>query len=253
MRVTAEDIAAHADGQLDPLRDAEVAAAIAADDELAAQLAAHQVLKARLAGHFAPILQQPVPDHLAAMLRPNATPAADPAPVTSLPSVASLADAREKRQQRSLAGKPRWLWFAGPALAAGLALAVVLPGGGGSGGSGDYAAGGDYAGGALADTLDGQLVATQDQAGDTRILLSFQDKAGAFCRAFADPAQSGVACRDDQGWRIIFDAAGADAQQGDYRMAGNATASVMEQAQAMASGPALDAAQEQQAKARGWR
>ena len=41
-------------------------------------------------------------------------------------------------------------------------------------------------------------------------------------------------------------------QAGEYRQAGSA-AEIMERAQAMAAGPALDAAQEQAAKARGWR
>ena len=41
-------------------------------------------------------------------------------------------------------------------------------------------------------------------------------------------------------------------QTGEYRQAGS-LAEVMERAQAMAAGPALDAAQEQAAKADGWR
>jgi hypothetical protein len=36
-------------------------------------------------------------------------------------------------------------------------------------------------------------------------------------------------------------------------MAGNPAAEVLERAQAMAAGPALDGAQEEAAKARGWR
>ena len=48
-------------------------------------------------------------------------------------------------------------------------------------------------------------------------------------------------------------AAGVPAQQADYRMADNPAAEVLERAQAMAAGPALDGAQEQAAKARGWR
>ena len=47
MTVTREELAAFADGELDPAREAEVAAAVAADPELEAQLEAHRTLRAR--------------------------------------------------------------------------------------------------------------------------------------------------------------------------------------------------------------
>jgi hypothetical protein len=105
----------------------------------------------------------------------------------------------------------------------------------------------------LAEALDGQLVAAQSADAETRILLSFRDEAGTYCRAFAGEAQGGIACRDDAGWRLIEEAAGAEGQDSEYRMAGNPAAEVLERAQAMAAGPALDGAQEQAARARGWR
>jgi hypothetical protein len=154
------------------------------------------------------------------------------------PKVIDLAAARQRRA----GALPRWSWVVGPALAASLALAVFLPRGGG-----------DYAEGALADTLDNQLVAAQAADAPTRILLSFRDEEGDYCRAFAGAAQSGIACREDAGWRLRMTGAGVPAQQGDFRMAGTPAAEVLERAQAMAAGPALDAAQEQQAQARGWR
>jgi hypothetical protein len=228
MNVTPEELAAYADGELGPARAAEVSAAVHADSALARQLDAHRTLRDRLGAHFAPVLEQPVPEQLTAMLRPSPS------------SIASLTDARERRDRaRSL---PRWTWFAGPALAASLALAVFLPRGGDG-----------YVGGTLADALERQLVATQDQSATTRILLSFRDGTGAYCRAFAGEAQSGIACRDTEGWRMVLDGEGAPAQQGDYRMAGNPAAEVLERAQAMAVGPALDAAQEETARAAGWR
>lgn len=226
MSVTREDLAAYADGELDVARAAEVAAAIETDPALAEQLRAHRALRERLSAHFAPILQAPLPERLTAPLSPKA-------------GVIDFGAARA-RHARTLA---RWSWIAVPALAASLALAVFLPRG----------SGGDYARGALAASLDGQLVATQDTAAPTRILLSFQDQAGTYCRAFASEAQSGVACRDDQGWRFVMRGEGARGRSGDYRMAGASAAQVLERAQAMAAGPALDAAAEQAAKARGWR
>jgi hypothetical protein len=151
--------------------------------------------------------------------------------------IVSFTAAKERRDHRI----PRWSWIAAPALAASLALGVFLPRGGG----------GDYAQGALADALDGQLVATQGDA-PTRILLSFSDEAGSYCRAFAGEAQSGIACRDDTGWRLEFKGEGVQAQTGEFRMAGTSAEAVLERAQAMAAGPALDATQELAARHRDW-
>jgi hypothetical protein len=227
MSVTREDIAAFADGQLDPAREAEVAALVAADPALAGQVRAHRALREQLAGHFAPILDAPLPERLTA-------------PLTEKPRVVDFAAARETRERARVL--PRWSWIAGPALAASLALAVFLPRGGS-----------DYADGALAAALDTQLVAAQDARAPTRILLSFREEGGAFCRAFAGEAQSGIACREDEGWRLRMTAPGGSAQQADYRMADNPAADVLERAQAMAAGDALDAEEERAAQARGWR
>lgn len=228
MSATREELAAFADGELDAAREAEVAAAVAADPTLEAQVRAHRALKERLAAHFATIMDAPLPEALTAALRPE-------------PQVIDFTAAREQRERaRSL---PRWTWFAAPALAASLALAVFLPRGADDG----------YASGALAETLEGQLVATQSADAPTRILLSFRDEAGAYCRAFAGEAQSGIACRDGEGWKLRFEGEGATGQGSDYRMAGSAAAAVLERAQLLAKGPALDATGEQTAKARGWR
>jgi hypothetical protein len=228
MTVTREEVAAFADGELDAARTAEVAAALEADPALEAQVREHRALKQRLGLHFAPIMDAPLPDRLTAPLRP--------APA----EVVSFAAAREKRERAR--GLPRWSWFAVPALAASLALAVFLP----RGASDGYAAGG------LAATLDHQLIAAQDADAPTRVLLSFRDQTGTYCRAFAGEAQSGIACRDMNGWKLRYAGAGVASQDGDYRMAGNPAAAVLERAQAMAGGPALNEAQEAAARKRGW-
>lgn len=229
MIVTPEELAAFADGELDAPREAEIAAVVAADPALMAQVEAHRALKERLGTRFAPIAAEPVPERLSALLERNSA------------EVVDFAGARERRERaRTL---PRWTWFAGPALAASLALAVFLPRGVDE----------DYAQGSLAETLEGQLVAGQDPAAPTRILLSFRDADGDYCRAFAGMELSGIACRDDSGWRLVFEGEGAAAQGTDYRMAGAGTVEALERAQAMADGPALNAEEEATAKARGWR
>jgi hypothetical protein len=227
MTVTREEIAAFADGQLDPAREAELAALVEVDPALAEQVRAHRALRERLGAHFAPILEAPLPERLTA-------------PLAEKPAVIDFATARDKRERARVL--PRWSWIAGPALAASLALAVFLPRGGA-----------DYADRALATTLDTQLVAAQDAGAPTRILLSFREEGGAFCRAFAGEAQSGIACRENQGWRLRMNAPGVPPQQAHYRMADNPAADVLERAQAMAAGGALDAEEERAAQARGWR
>jgi hypothetical protein len=74
-----------------------------------------------------------------------------------------------------------------------------------------------------------------------------------YCRAFSAPGQSGIACRDSQGWRLRELGAGEAERSGEYRQAGSSDAALLEAAQGMAAGPALDAAQEENAKARHWR
>lgn len=228
MTITPEEIAAFADGELDPQRQAEVAAAVAADPALADQVRVHRALRQRLATHFAPVLGAPLPERLTAPLRTSA-------------GVIDLTAARQQRAGPRLIR--RWTWLAAPALAASIAVAVLQPGGGGPA----------YLGGDMAAALDRQLVAQQSREAPTQVLLSFRDETGTYCRAFTAPTQSGIACRELTGWRLRVGAPGARPQAGEYRMAGSDTAALLEQAQAMAAGAALDGRQEAAARARGWR
>lgn len=227
MTPTPEQIAAFADGQLDDAERAAIEAAIAADPELARQVASHRALRQKLGAHFAPIAESPVPDHLAALLRPQ------PAPVIDL--------AAERARRRLL---PRWTWLAGPALAASLAIVVTL------------ATGSDplpgYADQQLASTLDSQLVADQPADAPTRVLLSFRDAAGSYCRAFAGQSGTGIACRDETGWKLRATAADASRSASEYRQAGSATA-IMQEAQDLAVGAALDSDAERAARDAEWR
>lgn len=227
MTPTPEQIAAYADGQLDEAQRAAVEAAIAVDPALQRQVAAHRALRNRLAGHFAPITDQPVPDRLAALLQ---QPAAE---------VVDLAAVRARRS-----GMPRWIWAAAPALAASLVLAVMVTNRGGP------AAG--YADARLAAALDNQLAAEQPAGAPVRVLLSFRDKAGTYCRAYSGQTASGIACRDSEGWKLRTLGMGPAGSAGEYRQAGS-DAAIMQAAQAMAAGPALDAGEERAARSGGWR
>ncbi|MEL7720532.1 hypothetical protein AAG598_10850 [Citromicrobium bathyomarinum] len=101
--------------------------------------------------------------------------------------------------------------------------------------------------------LDERLVASQSQTVETRVLLSFRGEEGRYCRAFSGSAGSGIACRDDEGWKL--EAVGNDSEGAstDYRMAGAGDSEILALAQEMAAGPALDAEGEKAARAQGWR
>lgn len=235
MIVSPDELAAFADGELDPVRAAEVAAAVAADPALARQVEAHRALKGLLSAHYAPLAEAPVPDRFAALL--GGAKADEPAAAT----VIDLEAARAARTSRRM---PRWGWVVGPALAASLALLLIntpTPGNG------------NYADAKLASALDTRLTAERGPAGEPRVLLSFARKDGELCRTYAAPAGSGIACRDAKGWRIERKGPGIDASASDYRQAGSPLEELMAAAQDMASEGALDPGQEAAARQRGWR
>ncbi|WP_225007234.1 anti-sigma factor [Novosphingobium percolationis] len=221
MTPTPEQIAAFADGELSGSEAALVAKAVARSPRLQAEVASHKALRARLVAHFAPLLDEPAsPAHLHLLRQED--------------RVVDLAEVRARRR--------RWAWVAAPALAASIALAVFLR---------PAATSRDYAQPDLAGMLDKQLISQQRKGAEERVLLSFLTADGRFCRAFSTPNASGIACRDDSGWKIERAASGGQ-QYGEYRQAAS-EADVMQQAQDMAAGPALDAAEETKARANGWR
>ena len=237
--ITEEQIAAYADDQLEGDEKARVEAAIAADPALAAKVDGHRALKAQLTGHYAPILDQPVPNHLAAMLSGKSDSAQDKANG----EVVSFA---KERQKRGLAPTlRRWAPIAGPALAASLVLAIFQPWQTSPPLEG-------YAGEELANALDTQLAATQDADAATRVLLSFENEAGEYCRAYQSEGEGGIACRDAQGWEIERQFALQESQVTEFRQAGSLS-EIMAAAQAMAPSGALDAAAEASAREQGWR
>lgn len=236
MTISPEELAAYADGEISGERQAEVEASIAADPALAQQVAAHLALRASLGAHFAPVLGQPVPERLTSMLAGTDSLQTDN-------NIVSLVGARERQQAKKKI--PRWGWVAGPALAASLALAVLLPRGGDEGA--------DFAGPQLASVLDRQLISSQQQDADIRILLSFRSKNGDLCRAYRGETAGGIACREQQGWRVVNQLEGSGTDASEYRQAGSGDAALLAIAQDMAEGPALGSEQEVAAKEAGWR
>ncbi len=237
MNITDETLAAYADGELDGAEKERVAAAVAADPALAAKMAAHRALKARLATHYAPLAEQAVPPHLAALLS-----GAQYKDEQNSGGVISFAAARQKRGLVPVLR--RWGPIAGPALAASLVLAVLQPWAGGSPKG--------YADPALATALDTQLAANQPADAETRILISFEREGGGLCRAWRGETEGGIACRDDTGWKVEQQFALGESSGSQFRQAGS-EADLLAAAQDMAAGGALDAGAEKAAKDRGWK
>lgn len=232
MSVTDEQIAAYADDELEGAERAAVETAMAADPAISRKVDAHRALKAKLGAHFAPILDQPVPDRLADLLKPQGGGA----------EVVSFAAERQKRGLVPMVR--RWAPIAGPALAASLVLALWQPWQGGTPEG--------YADTQLAAALDDQLVASQGADAETRILLSFESDGGDLCRAYRGTDTGGIACRDDTGWKLERQFALDGAPATEFRQAGSEM-DLLAAAQDMATGGALDAEAEAEAKRRGWR
>jgi hypothetical protein len=105
------------------------------------------------------------------------------------------------------------------------------------------------AAGSLADALDTQLASNQPGDGAVRIGLSFEDKAGRYCRTFEGLVLGGIACREDGHWQL--ERAMKGQANSDYRQA--SSDELASAAAAMMRRGALDAAAERAARDAGWR
>ncbi len=227
------------DGELAAEEAVRVAAAVASNPDLQAFANAHRSLADRLRNSFVPLLSEPVP---AALMEAATPPSA---------SVTDLSAARAARVRAALPQR-RWVpQFA--ALAASLALGLFIGRGTLEGSVGSpvvSGAGGIAAGGVLAVALNDQLAASPGN-GPVRVALSFRDHDGRVCRSWQAAAQEGIACRAGDGWAVTAVIARASEDGGSYRMAsGSGVAALVD---GMIAGEPFDAAQEQAAKAKGWR
>lgn len=211
---------AYADGELDALAAKRFEARMAGEPQLGEAVAAQRALRTRLSAAFAPAADAPLPDRLAGLLE---------AKVATLPV---------RRQ-----------WWVPGSIAASLAVGVLA----GHSWQPGPAGGSDriLASAPLAHALDTRLAS---EAGGTRMVASFRDKAGAWCRVFAAADGDGVACRDGGAWVVRqLDSSAKAATQGAYRQAGSASPQVMAAAQDMMAGDPLAADAERRARDAGWR
>lgn len=236
MTYDAATIAAFVDGELDDVAAKRIARAAEGDADLATEIARHKALKNRLAAHYAPVLDERVPDRFTALL-------AGTAKVDT-----SFADRLAEKQQ-VIKPRPRFSSAHWGAMAASLALGLTI-GLGPLSPDGPVATekGALIASGSLAKALDTQLASNQLVDSSIRIGLSFKSKDGRYCRTFDGSALAGIGCHNDGVWQLEQTMSGT--KQSDYRQASSgALASAA--ADMMAEAP-LDAAGEAAAKASGW-
>ena len=227
-----ELVAAYADGELHSLIQDRFEEALARDDTLRARVERERMLRARLGGHFDPVMDEPVPERLRAMLE--------------TPAAADVIPIERARQQRRLTHRA-WI----PAAMA-ASLAVGLFGGqfllGDSGISTLPAADG-----ALAEALDTQLASAPAAAADTRIGTTFRDGEGRLCRTFDGAEIAGFACRDGGAWRIEMLAPGSGGQGPGYQQAASGAMMVLQAAQERMAGEPLGEEEERRLRNSGWR
>jgi hypothetical protein len=220
-----ETAMAYADGELDPIAAKRFEARIAAEPALARLVDAHRALRARLGAAFASVADEALPARLTGPLQSNVVPLEARGP-----------------------GSRRW-WTAG-AIAASLAIGIAI---GQVRGPQPVSVSGNQliAAGALGTALDRQLAAEE---GAVRVLASFRDSGGAYCRVFTGRPVDGIACREPAGWVLRETRAGSATHQAPaYRQAGSGDAKLLAAAQEMMAGDPLNKAQEAEARRRGWR
>lgn len=223
-------IAAFVDGELDDLTARRIERAAENDAALAAEITRHRALTARLAEHYAPICDEPIPDRLRSLL----------GDVTGVDT--SLADRRVTRRARF--STPHWF-----AIAASLVLGLTI-------GLRPWIPAADVqtdngaliAAGSLAKALETQLASNQPSDAAVRIGVSFEDKAGRYCRSFESARLDGIGCRDGERWRLERTLMGQ--KNGDYRQA--TSGELAAAAAAMMRRDALDARGERAARDAGW-
>lgn len=245
-----DTLQAYVDGELDAAGTARIDAALAHDEVLARRVQQARALRAQLQALFNPVLDEPVPAHLSALLRP----ASPQAPIAATPFVAA-SDRRGFGAGRRRTSR-RWL-VPGAAMAASIAvLAVALWWHAGSGLVRMHD-GRQFAAGALSHALDQALASEPDPHASVAIGLSFRGADGHICRTFvysSKPALAGLACHDASGWSLPVLSAAEKTAGGELRQAASALPPAVQAAvDARIRGEAFDARQERAARDAGWR
>lgn len=242
MNITDHEIQAYVDGELAPEDAARIEAAVAADVLVAARVEREMRLRAQVRGAFAPVLDEPVPDRLQALLRGGAGDGALP----------GAADTVVPLRRANRAGRWRAPAYALAASVAVLAVSLWMRP---AAGPVELRDGALVARGELARGLDQALASAPEANARTSIGLTFRDANGAICRSFSHAGMgAGLACRDGTGWSIEVLSRGAGEADGPVRQAAaEMPAAVQAAVDAHLAGDVFDARQERLARDSGWR
>ncbi len=217
---------AYVDGELDGPARAEFEARLAADPALRETVAREQSLRDALRSAFDPVLDEPVPESLHVLVKPGA-----------------------EVKDISVAHRARIGWAAWGGMAASLLVGLLV-----GKNVGPLAPQSLAVQGELAQALDRGL--SGEARGNVTLKMSVMAQAGGICRVFtlAREASAGIACRDDEGWRLRQLAPMQASSETGYRTASTELPpELLRQLDALRVGDALDAQAEQQQRARGWR
>jgi surface antigen len=246
--ITDEMLVAFADGEADEATIEAVVAALDADEALAERLDLFVTTRQILKTEFDPVAREAVPDRLTRFVMGGAADAG------ARPATASVAGPKPRR------------WAALPMAAA---LAGIVAGGLG------YWAGatrpeqaGAVAGLAAADAeLSRALASAPDgerrgwraagQSGEIELRQSYRTARG-FCRSFGlsegkASGWGGLACREDESWRMQVVVAEPRADDGAFRPASGSGGAIDAFLDGARAGDALDAAAVREQIAKGWR
>jgi len=247
MGITDQLLMAYVDGELSPDLAALILSRLETEPDLLERMEQHQRLRSDLSSVYAPIMGEPLPPNLASLLTgENAQAAAGRGKLTFDPM-------REFDFDRLRAGWPIWAAVAAAAVL-GIGLSEARHVGDPLTRSSD---GRMLASGPLARSLEHDL-ATDAAGSGARIMASFEDRSGRYCRVFEAAGsghEDGVACKDGRRWLVVALANDPAAQPSTgYRPASSALApSVAAAVDELQTSSVLTPDQERQARTQQWR
>lgn len=246
--ITDELLMAYADGELEEGLAEQVGQAIDGSPVLAARLKVFHVTGRALAPHFDAVMDSQPP---AAMLQAiRSAPMARPADASQK---LSLVDSLRRVLQGLGLGSSPWTALAG--VAAGLLIGAVATQSIGNGALLAEQDGKLVATGALERTLESaSMQASRDES--VRIVATFKDETGRWCRLYEGAAHSGLACREGpQHWQVLAAGEGRSSGEDSYVTADGGGAKAVDDlaTSMMESSAALDAEAEAALIKSGWK
>jgi hypothetical protein len=232
MHISDEELMAYCDGELSSVAARELEQRLRDNPTLLKQVEAQRNLREKLHRCFDPVMQEQMPGRLTKLLE--------------APSEGNVL-AFPWRQGRARSFLPKFAAIAATFAVGVLAGQLMI------GDSSRLVVTGDplMAQGDLYQVLETQLASEQRQDGRAKIGISFAAHDGKMCRSFETPAIAGLACKETEEWKLVLVTSAQGSLAGEYRQAG-APKIVMEAAQELMRGDALDGQAERQARDAGW-